>query len=412
MGINMIGIDHNSARIEDREIFSFTRKQAAEALEKLYKIEDITGVLILSTCNRMEIWWSSLEDRKEAIYETLWGLKGVKGRELFLEREEDSAIDHLFKLTAGLKSQVLGEDQILTQVKDAVSFARDHYTLDILLETLFRMAVTAGKKVKTQVHLAAGNSSLAHKAIAELKRDGYVFSGKRAMVIGNGEMGQILATLLREEGMEVTVTIRQYRSGILKIPFGCERINYGERMTIFKDCDLVASATASPNYTLHYEEVKEVLPEGEMILLDLALPRDMEPEIASLKGVTLFDVDQFGTTENEEMEQALTMAETILDEQKEVFFSWYQNKDVLDKLGEIRDLAMADLGRRLEKALLKAESCCAPSDVKKDIERATEKIMNKLIFGLRNTVSEEVFRECVEGLEQIYLKEERTPSEN
>ena len=99
------------------------------------------------------------------------------------------------------------------------------------------------------------------------------------MVIGNGEMGKMAAQTLREAGADVTVTIRQYRSGVVSIPVGCSRINYGERMDYLPECDLVVSATASPNYTLTEELFEDVRVERPMILIDLAVPRDIDPEI-------------------------------------------------------------------------------------------------------------------------------------
>ena len=120
----------------------------------------------------------------------------------------------LFYLTSGLKSQILGEDQILTQVKDALSMSRDEFTTDSVLEVLFRMAVTAGKKIKTEVPFSHGNPSVIHQAIRFLEEGGYHVRNKVCMVIGNGEMGKMAAQTLREAGADVTVTIRQYISFI------------------------------------------------------------------------------------------------------------------------------------------------------------------------------------------------------
>lgn len=174
-----------------------------------------------------------------------------------MEREEGEAIEHLFYLTSGLKSQILAEDQIITQVKDALSMARDVYCTDNVLEVLFRMAVTAAKRVKTEVVFSRGNSSVIHQAIQKLREAGYSLDGITCMVIGNGEMGKVAALALAEAGAHVTVTVRQYRSGIVSIPKGCDRINYGERMEFFPSCDLVVSATASPNFTLTKELIQQ-----------------------------------------------------------------------------------------------------------------------------------------------------------
>ena len=207
-------------------------------------------------------------------------------RQYFVDWTEEEAVEHLFYLTSGLKSQILAEDQIITQVKDALALSRDVYCTDNVLEVLFRKAVTGAKRVKTEVTFSRGNSSVIHQAIEKLRQQGYELTGKTCMVIGNGEMGKVTALALREAGAEVTVTVRQYRSGMVTIPPGCNRINYGERMTFLPNCDLVVSATASPNYTLTKELLEQANLSKKLILIDLAVPRDMEPAIAQLSQIT------------------------------------------------------------------------------------------------------------------------------
>ena len=255
MTISMIGIDHDRAPVDVRALFAFTKKNAGEAMERLKEKAGIHGCIILSTCNRLEIWASHEEEQKLSLYQCLCELKNIQDssyEEYFIARQDREAVEHLFYLAGGLKSQILGEDQILTQIKDSLNLAREHFTTDGVLEVLFRMAVTAGKKIKTEAPLAHGNPSVIHQAIEMLDRQGYCVQDKVCMVIGNGEMGKVAAQALMEAGADVTVTVRQYRSGMVNIPFGCKRINYGERMDYLPKCDLVVSATASPNFTLRF----------------------------------------------------------------------------------------------------------------------------------------------------------------
>jgi len=219
MSISMVGIDYNKASVDVRAQFSFTKKNAASAMEKLKETPGILGCIILSTCNRMEIWASTQEEWEGSLFDFLCEEKGKNPEEFrryFVERKEGEAIEHLFYLTSGLKSQILAEDQIITQVKDALSMARDVYCTDNVLEVLFRMAVTAAKRVKTEVVFSRGNSSVIHQAIQKLRETGYSLDGITCMVIGNGEMGKVAALALAEAGAHVTVTVRQYRSGIVR----------------------------------------------------------------------------------------------------------------------------------------------------------------------------------------------------
>lgn len=407
MGISMIGIDHNMAPVDIRALFAFTKKNAGEAMEKIKKEKGIYGCVILSTCNRLEIWVSRDDETEISLYDNLCRMKGIQDQSYesyFVKREGREAAEHLFYLTAGLKSQILGEDQILTQVKDALNLSREHFAADSVLEVLFRMAVTAGKKIKTQVPFPHGNPSVIHQAIHCLAEQGYSLKDKVCMVIGNGEMGKVAAQALKEAGGDVTVTVRQYRSGIVNIPTDCKRINYGDRMTYLPGCDLVVSATASPNFTLREELFQNVKFKNGLILIDLAVPRDIEPSIGKIPGITLYDMDSFRLkTIPENFQENLASAAAIVDEQIEEFFRWFDGRDLIPRIQEIKEEAVRDLNLRIEKIL--KNTPMEDHDRKKltdAVDTAAGKVVNKLIFGLRDSLNQEAFLECIEGLEKIY----------
>ena len=407
MGISMIGIDHNMAPVDIRALFAFTKKSAGEAMEKIKSYKGIYGCVILSTCNRLEVWASVDEEEDVCLYDCVCQLKGISDdsyRNYFVERKDEEAVEHLFYLTSGLKSQIIGEDQILTQVKDALNLARENFAVDGVLEVLFRMAVTAGKKIKTEVPFSHGNPSVIHQAIQFLGQKGYSMQDKTCMVIGNGEMGKVAAQALREAGADVTVTIRQYRSGIVSIPAGCKRINYGERMEYIPECDLVVSATASPNFTLRRELFEELELSGELILIDLAVPRDIEPSIGSLEGITLYDMDSFRIEEiPAELQENLEAAGAIVREQMDEFFQWLDGRDVIPRIQEIRAEAVQDLNLRIVKILKKTPMQEEDrANLLDAVDTAAGKVVNKMIFGLRDSLNQEAFLECVAGLEKVY----------
>ena len=399
----MIGIDYKKASVDVRAQFSFTKKNTVAALENLKKEPGILGCIILSTCNRMEIWASTGEDWKGSLYEFLCREKEKdpdEFRQYFVSRKEEEAVEHLFYLTSGLKSQILAEDQIITQVKDALALSREAYCTDNVLEVLFRMAVTAAKKVKTQVSFSRANSSVIHQAIERLENQGFSIQGKTCMVIGNGEMGKVTALALKEAGADVTVTVRQYRSGIVTIPQGCDRINYGERLEFLPKCDLAVSATASPNYTLTMEQIENAEIPGHIVLIDLAVPRDIEPSAGTLSNVTLYDIDSFKIDAvSPKLQASLDQAGKILQEQQEEFYSWYNGRDLIPRIQEIKADAVEDLNLRIMKILRKT-----PMEEKdrenllNAIDTAAGKVVNKMMFGLKDFMKEEEFINCVEGL--------------
>lgn len=408
MSISMIGIDHSKASVDIRAKFSFTKKRAIEAMKKLKEEHGILGCIILSTCNRMEVWVSMQDDEEISLYDFLCKEKEVEKDEYqdyFIKRENEEAVRHLFYLTSGLKSQILAEDQIITQVKDALTLARDAYCTDNVLEVLFRMAVTAAKKVKTEVTFSRANTSVIHQAMERLKNQGFSFEGKTCMVIGNGEMGKVTALALKEAGADVTVTVRQYRSGVVNIPQGCKRINYGERMELLPDCDLVVSATASPNYTLTKENFEEIkLDAASVVLIDLAVPRDIDPEVGKLQNVSLYDIDSFRIdVASPKLQASMQKAGEILDDQMKEFYDWFNGRDIFPRIEEIKADAVEDLNLRITKILKKT-----PMEQKdresllRAIDTAAGKVVNKMIFGLRDSLEQEAFLDCVEGLEKIY----------
>ncbi len=408
MSISMIGIDHSKASVDIRAKFSFTKKRAIEAMKKLKEEHGILGCIILSTCNRMEVWVSMQDDEEISLYDFLCKEKEVEKDEYqdyFMKRENEEAVRHLFYLTSGLKSQILAEDQIITQVKDALTLARDAYCTDNVLEVLFRMAVTAAKKVKTEVTFSRANTSVIHQAMERLKNQGFSFEGKTCMVIGNGEMGKVTALALKEAGADVTVTVRQYRSGVVNIPQGCKRINYGERMELLPDCDLVVSATASPNYTLTKENFEEIkLDAASVVLIDLAVPRDIDPEVGKLQNVSLYDIDSFRIdAASPKLQASMQKAGEILEDQMKEFYDWFNGRDIFPRIEEIKADAVEDLNLRITKILKKT-----PMEQKdresllRAIDTAAGKVVNKMIFGLRDSLEQEAFLECVEGLEKIY----------
>lgn len=198
-------------------------------------------------------------------------------------------------------------------------------------------------------------------------------------------MGKVAAQALEEAGADVTVTVRQYRSGVVNIPFGCKRINYGERMEYLPKCDLVVSATASPNFTLREELFEDLELEKNIILIDLAVPRDIEPEVGRFEGVTLFDMDSFRMDETPaELQENLEAAGKIVREQMDEFFKWLDGKELIPRIQEIKENAVNDFNLRIMKPL--KNSPLEEEDKEKlmsAVDKAMENVVNKMLFGLR-----------------------------
>ena len=412
MPVWMVGVDHNRADLDVRGEFSFTKKKMEEAFAAFQSIPGLSGNVILSTCNRME-WWLSVEDTarfspKENLCEFLH-LSPEKYEEYLTERKADDAVKHLFRLTAGLESRIVGEDQILTQVGEALQLARTAYAADHTLEVLFRLAVTAGKRVKTETSFSTADRSVIHTAIEMLAERGIFVQGKNCMVIGNGMMGKLSAQALMEAGARVTVTVRQYTSGLVDIPKGADRINYKDRYGFLPGCDLVVSATSSPNYTITRSQMEPLRVDHPICLVDLAVPRDIEPETGTLPGFLLFDIDAFHIDlQSEKLKENIAKAEEMLKEEEEKFFEWYQGQNLFPRINSLKKSIGEDVMLRLTPVYrslpLKQDE---KEDLKREIEAAAERMMNKLLFGMRAGLSDRSFLESMDVMEYTFREENR-----
>lgn len=407
MSILMIGIDFNKASLDIRSLFSFTKKSAMEAMIKLNKNDNIRGSVILSTCNRMEIWTSIKDDFDFDIYSFLCDIKGYNKelyRDFFFYRKNDEAVKHLFYMTAGLKSQIIGEDQIVSQVKEAISLSRKVYAADNVMEVLFRNAITAAKKVKTNVVFNREDRSVVKDCIYKLKKNGLTIKNKNIMVIGNGKMGQISALAFKKEGADVTVTVRQHKSGIIVIPKGCKRINYDDREKFLSKTDILISATLSPNCTITESQFIKASGGKDIILIDFAVPRDIDENIGKLENAKLYDIDDFRTMEiSPEMAESVKKAGDILDENIDKFYDWYSGRAVVEDIEILKRRASKDLSLRLIKPFselnIEEEEL---SKIKSDIDIAAEKVVSKMIFSLRDTLDKDEFIKYVEELKDSY----------
>ena len=406
MSIWMAGVDHTKADLDVRSVFSFTNKRIAQAYVDLKDTPGLEGCILMSTCNRMEIWFS-VSPRADfdpvALLCEYIGVSTEKYAPYFIVRKGREAVDHLFRVAAGMESRIVGEDQIITQVGDALAYARSCYATDHTLEVLFRLAVTAAKRVKTESSISSADQSVIHTALRNLRDEGISVTGRKCMVIGNGMMGRISAQALMDAGADVTVTVREYHSGVVDIPPGAKRIGYKSRFELLPECDFVVSATTSPNYTLTVGELSPLIVDHGIYLIDLAVPRDIDPLSRALEWVTLYDIDYFHIDPmNDRLLSAMEKAQGILNEEEERFYTWYEGKDFVPQIQRLKTAVGADVSARMTPVLRKAK---LGEDKKLQLSReaagASERMLNHLLFGMRSRLSDAAFRECLDAMEYV-----------
>lgn len=329
MNIVMSYIDYSMAGLAEREVFSCTKTQTENIYQQLKAADGVLGSVLIATCNRTELYLSLEEGARLNPFELLCGCLNLDFRQyrhMSRTLSGDDAMEHLCKVAAGAMSQIWGDDQIVTQVDDAVKAAQKAKASDAILNTMFRIGVSAGKKVKTLVDFKVNDNSTAARAVSVIKKCPSV---RRVLVIGNGMIGRAVAELLVRAGYETTMTLRQYRHGKNVFPKGVSIVPYEERYQAVAEHDGVISATLSPHCTVYYDGVKD-LPRIPQVFVDLAVPRDIDPRVAELDQVSYYDVDDISRdTRDAKQEEQMKEIENIIEKYQEDFHKWYQYREKL-----------------------------------------------------------------------------------
>lgn len=406
MNIRMVGIDYSKASLKQREIFAFTNSEAMESMKVIYSQTGVRGCVIISTCNRTEIWISEVQDNKLDLKNLICELKGVrviKYKDFFVQRNDRDAILHLFNTSCGLKSQICGEDQILTQIKKAIENAREYKVADVYLEKLFQNAITSAKKIKTCTNLSAVDVSVATKVVETLKKS-FLLEGLKCLIIGNGEMGRLVAKELVTQKANVIVTLRTYKHGTSLVPKGCESVDYDKRYEKISDTQVVISATSSPHCTLKYEDIIDKINNNKQnIFIDLAVPRDIDEKIGHIKNVKLFDIDSIGFCKNLLVNEiSLKHANEIIREYIDKYLKWCGMRKNLDL---INDLAVSASNKIEDNIKNDIESLNLDIEQKKFImqrlNKVSEKAVTSMFFNLNENIDNEIMDKYFSSIKTI-----------
>lgn len=337
-----ISISHKCSPVAVREQFAFTKKEQAAFARQAVRKEHIHGAVVLSTCNRSEIYYTGDGDAMMTMEELFADYKSYpveKARKYYMHYAKEGALSHFFKVVCGLDSMVLGEDEILGQVKEAYEHARKAQTTDREINLIFQGGIACAKEIKTDTKVSKASVSvgtLAARAVCEFSRE-----HKNVLIMGmSGKTGSIIMkNLMKREDVTITGTSRNHnRLQEQLVGYqGVQAVSYAERYQYMDAADVVVSATVSPHYTVTRDELKEYLTtKKQRLFLDLAVPRDIDRSICDLYGVTVRDIDYFSelSRHNDRIrEQALVQAEEIMlarmdETRKELLFHrFYPNME-------------------------------------------------------------------------------------
>ncbi len=383
MGVYLISISHRVAPLAIRELFAFSEEQQAELTRTMIEKGFASEAVMISTCNRTELYTYS--ERPEKVFSNMQDLllqyahgENAENIGSYVRFYGGSkAIRHLFRVAAGLDSMVMGEDQILGQVKRAHEQARENGTCSVYLNTLFRFAVTAAKKVKTETELSRTTVSTATMAVKAAEQELGHLAGKKVMLIGaSGKIGGIvLKNLQCIDGAEVFITARNMNLAREdkhhKITY--QVMDYERRYELLDDMDVIISATSSPHYTLTYEKLANSLrTKKRRVLVDLAVPIDIEARAAQLPGVKRYDIDDFqelARTNNERKQTEALAADHILEECQLDFERWMVFQQSLPEMERLKAWMLEEaekkgFERAIDKMLYRLRDTSEPKDLK------------------------------------------------
>ena len=379
----LLGLNHATAPLSVREKVAFAgdgRERAVEAMRAKFPGAEIT---LLSTCNRVELYAARAvhgHPRAEEIVEFLAGFHGIRAEEFaqhLYQKSDRDVVAHLFTVASSLDSMVLGETQILGQVREAYEGARTRGATGTLLNRLFEDALRAGKRVRTEAKLHELPESVAASAVELGARELAGVEGRRALLFGAGKMSELAARDLRGRGAEVVVASRTLESAQeLAERVGGRAAAFDAVAVELPEADLVISATRCPYPILHAEAIRPR--EKPLVLVDVAVPRDLDPAIGELEDCTLFDIDALGEglvgREDEVRE-----AESIVAEEAARFAEWRRSRDAADAIRDLR--ARAEEIRAEELARAGARLSELSPRERETVETLTSQIVNKLLHA-------------------------------
>lgn len=400
MTLLALGINHKTAPVEVRERVAFAPERLAEAMQHACQAAGLREVAILSTCNRTEVYGSSLEPGSEKLLAWLahyHGLDVARLQDCSYRYENDAAARHMMRVASGLDSLVLGEPQILGQLKSAYSVAQEEGVVGAELGRLFRHAFNVAKQVRTHTAIGQNPVSVAYAAVSMAQHIFADLSQSRALLIGAGETIELVARHLYRAGVrQLTVANRTLSRALdLAALFDARAIALGDIPEVLPEVDIIISSTASQLPILGKGAVESALKKRRhkpFFMVDIAVPRDIEPQVGQLDDVYLYTVDDLKEVIEENQrgrETAAREAEQIIEVGANEFMRQLRELDVVDTVTALRQHAHSLCESALEKAQRQLQAGKAPDQVLEVLARGlTNKLLHQPTVKLREASAE------------------------
>lgn len=388
MQILLVGLSHKTVPLEVRESVSFVSGQLPSALSGLK--EKVGECVILSTCNRTEIYAITGSPSETAkivrnFVAEFHELDPSTVSSHFNEYTGADAVGHLFRVAGGLDSMIVGESQILGQVRDALTSASDAQTVEVSTLGLFHSAIQAGRRVREETAIGRNPLSISYAGVKLAQRTLGSLESSRVLLIGAGEAGRLVAGALRTAGVaDVMVANRTLeRAEELADYLNGRTVPFDQIQDSLSQADIAIAATDSPSFIVTQDMVSRAFAdnrEAPLFIFDLAVPRDVDPEVSAIDGVKLFNIDDLSAIAEENLEErkrAAVEAEKVVDEELAKFMTWWDTLDVLPTIRALRKQAEEIRQREMSRALAKLDGLT--EDQMSAVDALTRSIVNRLL---------------------------------
>jgi len=387
MALLSLGINHLTAPVDIREKVAFTAEQLTPALLELQDIPAINESVIVSTCNRTEIYCDASSDCSDVITHWLTSHHGINENSLlpYLYHHSDREVArHLFRVASGLDSMVLGEPQILGQLKDSYDHARSDNAISSILDRLFQHSFSVAKRVRTDTEIGANPVSVAFAAVNLSKQIFGNLEELHALLIGAGETIELVARHLKSQHIgSITIANRSFeRARLLADQIGAEAVHFNAVPEQLPRADIVISSTASQLPILGKGAIESALKQRRhkpIFMVDLAVPRDIEPEVGSLQDIYLYTVDDLKSVVDDNLRGRKLAAEAaleIVNLEVTLFEQWLKTHQSADHIRQLRDGAELVKLQAIDKALAQLAQNADPEQT---IRRLANEITNKML---------------------------------
>jgi glutamyl-tRNA reductase len=391
MELFVLGLNHDTAGIDLRERLFFSERELPKALEVLGEVSELAERMVLTTCNRVEVYGVAEGQLSQAVGSVVAHLGRYRNVDpdqfagALYTRTAADAVRHVFRVASSLESMVLGEPQILGQVKSAYAVARSEQSTGIILNNLLEQAFHVAKRVRTETGIASEPVSISSVAVDLARKIFGDLAGRTVLILGAGEMAELALRHLMDDGVKsVLVANRTYERAVaLAEQFQGRAVTYDSFQHEMLAADIVISATSAPHVILTKEDVQAIILERRhrpIFLIDIADPRDIDPACNEIENVYLYNIDDLqsvAATNRKERQREAERAVPIVEREVEVFLTWLRGLDVVPTIVSLRNRMEEIREAELRKTM--ARMADLTPEQREAIASMTTAMMNKVL---------------------------------